>query len=152
MFFKVLYKGVFHHIACLVYLKLLILLSCIILCEYVVYDPNKCKNCLNSFPKVLWAQCSVFIYSFSYSFIQPTYWELTFFNFLIYLKNFFHLHFTFNITLYWFQMYSIVVRQSYTLQSAPPYSQYPPGTIHRYCSIIDYTSCTLHPHIPMTIL
>ena len=35
------------------------------------------------------------------------------------LFNFFQLQFTFNIILYQFQVYSIVVRQSYTFQSGP---------------------------------
>lgn len=67
---KWLKTGVFNYIACLGHLIFLIVLSYTILCVYLLYVPNKCKNCLNSFPKVLWVRCCLFIHSFSYSFNQ----------------------------------------------------------------------------------
>ena len=45
-------------------------------------------------------------------------------------------------------MYSIVVRQSYNLQSVPP--DISSGTMHSYYNIIDYIPCAVL-YIPMTI-
>ena len=50
--------------------------------------------------------------------------ELNFFPYLnlnVFSLFIFQLQLTFNTILYWFQVYSIVVRQSYTLQSGPPH-------------------------------
>ena len=74
---------------------------------------------------------------------------LSFFN-----SNFtFQLQFTFNIILYSFQMHSIVVRQSYTLQSGPPDISYSSGTVHSYYNIITVLTISCAAlHIPVTIL
>ena len=47
--------------------------------------------------------------------------------------------FFFQFILYWFQVYNLVVRQSYTLRSVPlNISSTPNGTIHSYCNITGY--------------
>ena len=47
--------------------------------------------------------------------------------------------FYFNYISYWFQVYSSVIRQSYTSQSGPPNILIILiGTMHSYCNIIDY--------------
>ena len=52
---------------------------------------------------------------------------------LIFYFNFYFLQFTFSSILHLFQLYSVVVRPSYTLQKcSPQYFQYPPGIIHSY--------------------
>ena len=62
---------------------------------------------------------------------------------------FFQLQLTFSIILYSFQVYSMVVRPSYTLQSDPRYpvgSQYPPGPIQLWLYHWLYSPyCTSHP-------
>ena len=63
----------------------------------------------------------------------------------------FSITFTLNIILYEFQVYSIEVRQSHTLQHVPPGISYPPGTIHSYYNIIDYIPYVVL-YIPMTVL
>ena len=58
---------------------------------------------------------------------------------VLFLKNIiFQLQFTFNIILYYFQVYSIALRQLHTLQSVPPMCPVPPSTIHSYYNIIDF--------------
>ena len=50
-------------------------------------------------------------------------------------------------TMYWFQVYSLVVRRSYTLQSVPlDISSTLTGTIRRYHNIADYMSYALLSH------
>ena len=65
---------------------------------------------------------------------------------------FFQSPFTFSMILYQFQVCSIVVGQSCTLQSVSPWNfHYPPGTVHSYYIIIGYISYAVH-YIPMIIL
>lgn len=47
---------------------------------------------------------------------------------IFFSRLFFQLQFTINTILHWFQVDSVVVRQSHTWQSGPRYFQDPPGT------------------------
>ena len=49
------------------------------------------------------------------------------------------------------QMYSVVVRQSCILQSAPRYSRYALGHMHSHYGITDYIPYAV-VYIPMTVL
>ena len=62
--------------------------------------------------------------------------------------NFFQSKFTLNIILYSFQVYGIVVRQPYTVQSIPP--DIPSTQLVPYIVIIIISYAVLY--IPMTIL
>ena len=52
--------------------------------------------------------------------------------------------------LFWFQVYGIVVRQSYPLHSAPlGISSTPTGTIHSYCNIINCSPYALNSRVTL---
>lgn len=53
----------------------------------------------------------------------------------------FQFRLTFHIISHVFQGYGRGVRQSYTLQSAPPCFRYPPGSTHSYRGVTDDVSC-----------
>lgn len=52
-----------------------------------------------------------------------------------------NLNYIFNM--YWFRVFSSVVRQPCTLHNVLDISSAPTGTVHGYHSIIDYTSCAV---------
>ena len=59
--------------------------------------------------------------------------------------------FCISITYKWLVVYSMVVRQSYTLQSVPWYSQRPPGPTHSHHNVTASIPCAVLC-IPMTVL